>query len=103
MIHTVESNFLNFVIEYLGEIETEFKNTLACLLGAQIGSNHEKKWRSKISWHTPFNINIPKMAFYQQTPLVKQIFNASVYWNLNLCYIHFIKIENYRKSLLFLG
>ena len=28
---------LNFVIEYLGEIETEFKNTLACLLGAQMG------------------------------------------------------------------
>ena len=26
-------NFLNFVIKYLGEIETEFKNTLACLSG----------------------------------------------------------------------
>ena len=31
-----------FVIEYLGEIETEFENTLGCLSGAQIGSNHEK-------------------------------------------------------------
>ena len=29
-----ESIFSNFVIEYLGEIETEFKNTLACLSGA---------------------------------------------------------------------
>ena len=34
---------------YLGEIETEFENTLACLSGAQVGSNPEKNWRSKIS------------------------------------------------------
>ena len=26
-------------------METEFENTLACLSGAQIGLNHEKKWR----------------------------------------------------------
>ena len=32
----------NFVIENLGEIETEFENTLACLSGAQISLNHEK-------------------------------------------------------------
>ena len=31
------------MIEYLDEIETEFENTLACLSGAQMGSNHEKK------------------------------------------------------------
>ena len=55
-MHTAESNFSNFVIEYLGEIETEFENTLACLSGAQIGSNQEK-WRSKISWHTHFNLD----------------------------------------------
>ena len=42
------------MIEYLGEIKTEFENTLACLSGAQMGSNHEKNWRLKISWHTPF-------------------------------------------------
>ena len=53
-MHTVESNVLSFVIEYLGEIETEIKNTLACLSGAQMSSNNEKNWRSKISWHTPF-------------------------------------------------
>ena len=41
-MHTVESNVLSFVIEYLGEIETEIKNTLACLSGAQICLNHEK-------------------------------------------------------------
>ena len=31
----------NFVIEYLNEIETELENTLACLSGAQMSSNHE--------------------------------------------------------------
>ena len=36
------------------EIETELENNLACLSGAQMGLNHEKNWRSKISWHTPF-------------------------------------------------
>ena len=46
--HTAESIFSKFVIEYLNEIETEFENTLACLSGAQMGSNHEKNWRSKI-------------------------------------------------------
>ena len=33
VMHTAESNFLNFVIEYLGKIETEFENILACLSG----------------------------------------------------------------------
>ena len=37
MLHTAKSIFSNFVIEYLGEIETEFKNTSACLSGAQMG------------------------------------------------------------------
>ena len=43
-MHTTESKLLNFMIEYLGEIETEFENTLASLSGAQMGSNHEKNW-----------------------------------------------------------
>ena len=30
------------MIEYLGEIETKFENTLACVSGAQMGLNHEK-------------------------------------------------------------
>ena len=42
VVHTAESNFSNFVNEYLGEIETEFENTLACLSGAQIGSKRKK-------------------------------------------------------------
>ena len=33
-MHTAESNFSNFVIEYLGEIETEFENILAWSSGA---------------------------------------------------------------------
>ena len=43
-MHTVESNFSRFVIEYLGEIETELENTSAYLSGAQMGSNHAKNW-----------------------------------------------------------
>ena len=41
-MHTTESNFFNFVIEYLSEIKIEFENTLACLSGAHTGSNDEK-------------------------------------------------------------
>ena len=41
-MHTEELSFSNFVIVYLTEIKTKFKNTLACLSGAQMGSNHEK-------------------------------------------------------------
>ena len=43
VMHTAESNFSNYVIEYLDDIDTEFENTLACLSGAQVGSNHGKK------------------------------------------------------------
>ena len=35
-MHTWESNFSNFVIEYLGETETEFQNTLLTFLGGII-------------------------------------------------------------------
>ena len=41
-MNTTELNFKSFVIEYLGEIEKEFENTLACLSGAHMGSNHAK-------------------------------------------------------------
>ena len=34
------------MIEYLGEIETEFENTLACLSGAQM--HGFKQWRKKV-------------------------------------------------------
>ena len=43
------------MFEYLSEIETELEITLACLSGAQMGSNEEKNWRSKISLDCPFN------------------------------------------------
>ena len=35
-MHTWESNFSNFVIEYLGETETEFQNTLLNFFGGII-------------------------------------------------------------------
>ena len=43
----VESNFSIFSIEYLGEIATKFENTLACLSGAWMSSNHEKNGGKK--------------------------------------------------------
>ena len=51
--HTTESNFSNFVIKYLGEIDTEFENTLPCLSGAQMGLNHGKKIEVKnlVKWN----------------------------------------------------
>ena len=51
-----EIEFSNFVIKYLGKIETEFENTLACLSKAQVGWNHGKNRGRKsrdtlpISW-----------------------------------------------------
>ena len=42
----------HLVIEYLGEIETEFKNTFACLSGAQMGLNHEKKEIENLVTHS---------------------------------------------------
>ena len=47
---TTESEFSNFMTEYLSEIETEFENTLTCLSGAWMGSNYDKN-RWKISKH----------------------------------------------------
>ena len=47
----------HFVIEYLGEIETEFENTLACMfIRGPNGIESWTKWRSKILWHTPFKL-----------------------------------------------
>ena len=74
-MHTAESNFSNFEIEYLGEIETEFENTLACLSGAQMGSNHEKNWRPKILWHTPFK-GTDSQDIYRI--MIKKIFTVPV-------------------------
>ena len=48
-------NCSNFVIKYLGEMETEFKNTLACLSGTQMGSNHEKNGGQKSLDTLPLN------------------------------------------------
>ena len=49
-----------FMIEYFGEIETEFENILTCLSGAKMGSYLEK--RAKISWHTPFSQCSPSLS-----------------------------------------
>ena len=57
VMHTVDPNFSNFVIEYLNEIEKELENTLACFSGAQMGSYQARQWRSKISWRNPFKVS----------------------------------------------
>ena len=51
-MHTMKSNFLSFVIEYFSEIKKEFENTLACLSGAQMGSNHAKKEVENLVTHS---------------------------------------------------
>ena len=45
VMHTAESEFLKFMIEYeyMGEIEIIFENTLALLSGAQMGLHHENR------------------------------------------------------------
>ena len=57
-MHTTESKLLNFMIEYLGEIETEFENTLASLSLAKMGSHHEKNWGQKSCDALPWRISI---------------------------------------------
>ena len=44
----------HFVIKYLGEIEPDFENILACLSGAQMGLNHEKTGGRKSCDTLPF-------------------------------------------------
>ena len=43
------------MIEYFGEMKTEFENTLGCLPGAQMGSNHEQNRGLKTRDTLPFN------------------------------------------------
>ena len=43
------------MIEYLGEIGTEVENTLACLSGVWMGSNHEKIEVENIVTHSLLN------------------------------------------------
>ena len=44
------------MIEYLSEIETEFKNTLGCLSGAQMFLNQEKNGGRKSRDKLPLSI-----------------------------------------------
>ena len=60
-------SFLKF--EYLGEIETEFENTLACLSGAQMGLNHEKTGGQKSRDTLPLRSNtLSRTRFQYETP-----------------------------------
>ena len=41
-MHTAELNFSNFLIEYLGKIETEFENIAACFRGLHVFESWKK-------------------------------------------------------------
>ena len=49
---------INFMIECLGEIETKFENTLACLSETQLGSHHEKNGGRKSCETLPLELNL---------------------------------------------
>ena len=72
----IKNNFLSqrcavhreehFVIDYLGKIETEFENTLACLSGAQ---NHEKKMEvENLGTHSLYRFFFPHGYVSLSTP-----------------------------------
>ena len=65
-MHTAESNFTNFVIEYLGEIETEYENTWACLSGAQM---EYCRIMEKIEVENLVTHSLLKLAVHQTTLL----------------------------------
>ena len=44
-----------YKLEYLGEIENRIRKYLSLFIRALDGFESWKKWRSKISWFTPFN------------------------------------------------
>ena len=51
--YCAESVFSILKFEYLSEIETKSENTLAYLLGAQMGSNDEINWGRNSRWTVP--------------------------------------------------
>ncbi len=57
---------MNLKVEYLGEIEVIFESTLGNESGDQVGSIHEKKQRSKISWDYPFNLPLASESLKTQ-------------------------------------
>ena len=54
----------NFMIEYLGEIETELENNLACLSGTQMGSNHERNGGRKSRDTLPLRMPMKRQMGY---------------------------------------
>ena len=62
MLAYVESIFLNFKFEYLGENQFLRKTILACLSGAQMGSIHEKNRGRKYRDTAPLNFKVVLVA-----------------------------------------
>ena len=53
VMHSGESEILNFIIEYLRKIKTKFKNTFSFVSGAQkMGANYENKEVENLMTHS---------------------------------------------------
>ena len=52
------------MIKYLGEIETELENNLACLSGTQMGSNHERNGGRKSRDTLPLRMPMKRQMGY---------------------------------------
>ena len=70
-------SFLKF--EYLGEIETEFEHILACISGAQMGSNHENNGDRKSRDTFPFNIRTGSQDFTEWIHTEKILWHCTVH------------------------
>ena len=68
-MHTAELNFSNFVIEYIGKIETEFENT--CSSGAQMGSNHKKMEVENLVTHSLKRVSVTRF-FVEYFPKIQK-------------------------------
>ena len=96
----------NFVIEFLDEIKTEFENTLACLLGTQMVSNHTKyRWkvlagtdnRLEPCWvHIIYTLYCPWIS-----PYVTDEANATIYFWLKSRHTRITKWTKIGASLTF--
>ena len=88
-MHTAELNFSNFVIEYIGKIETEFENT--CSSGAQMGSNHKKMEVENLVTHSLKRGSVTRFFLFHESkpsgPLINRLnwFCLKVHFRGDIC------------------
>ena len=69
-----ELNFWNFLIKYIGEIETKFGNTSACLSGPHMGLNHLKMEDENLMTHSFKAFGYDCLAVLHQSVVLVSIF-----------------------------